>query len=731
MMKTRIALALGATAITGAAIYATDQYLADAPLGSDAPVLAVDDQLAEEARATDCGLRDASTGSRDADYIALAENVTRSRVIAADAIPADANIAELVEQGDCRLRLDGVWVEDLPLALDKSVTPTAFTDFDNRLGDPDLMHTTYLMPAAMLIDASEDGQTLTIRDGRGSGEAIVAQAQDEALLADVFTNVGTVKLYQAEGSEPGDPAGLIEVDMPVPGTIRIRIAGKNFYRPQPKVSEATDLSSVNPFMIGFNMQNLRATRKGYDIVTQDMWELGENNAKGDIFAEADPSQYAITEQRTVPIGHKLMPETIAGTLVTSRLMRSQRDFQRTVSWNAGGKVGGAINPLSGQPANAVGVSYAQSEASGMSSGQANSIMHGLTRQKVFTMILDEPFARLSTEFVIAVNDAYRHGRYEELIERFGTHYPYAIAYGSAGLAVTEFSEETVSNWQAKSQSVDANAKAAIKGVNVEMSGGVAIDQSESETFLSQASYEDWRTVGGTGSFSKEGHATGTPAPILADLRPLHELLNPLNFPGEPAIYTEVREELRQAIDAYLTESAAQLSAKRAQMNRKFRVTPTRIACTRTRKEKRLDIYGDIFLQARFPGGSDTSDVAGWQDKAGKRFKLDCEKRTKDWANLPDRARSQVINQHPDSLDKVSLRFRANLKDNDANTDDVLLSNRSSEAIRLDATMPVCGTEQVRVGFKRDDSKVYEFFIEAQVQRLPLSGKCDGSEWIRA
>ncbi|MEL7445597.1 MAG: MAC/perforin domain-containing protein, partial [Pseudomonadota bacterium] len=650
MLKTRIALAIGVTAITGAGIYAADQYFTGAP-AIDAPIrLAVNSALAEEAAATDCGLKNNVGAERDEQYTALAISVSRARVIASEPIPQNADIDALVAAGDCRLRIDGVWVEDLPLALDTSVIPEEFSGFDNRIGDPNLMHSTYVTPEVMLIDASEDGQLLNLRNGRGNGEVLIAEAVNSSPLADIFKKAGEVKEYRLTGSRPSDDAGLIEIDMPIDGTVRIRIGGSNFYRPAPKDLNPEDISGDNPFMLDRAIMNLGSTRQGYNVVTQDMWNLG-NNGLSNVFAPPNPADYAIEEARVVPVGYRLMPEIISGTLVTSSMMRSQEEFQRTVSWNVGAKVGGGQDKATGTNKPGVGAKYTQSQTKGMMSEQANSIMHGLTRHKSFTVVLDEPFARLSKEFVIAVEDARRRGRYDELIQRFGTHYPYAITYGSAGLAITEFSEETVSDWQAKSQGASANAQAAIKGVNVGLSGGGQVSESESQTFLQQASYTDWRAVGGTGGSSIEGHSTGTPAPILADLRPIHELLNPLNFPGEPEIYTEVREQLRDRIEAYMETAEAELSARKAKMNRKFKVTPARVSCTRTRKERRLDLYGWIDFRQWGPQGRIGSErLVDWEDKIGKRFKLNCEKSTKDWASFGAKVPSYTIEKHPDEID---------------------------------------------------------------------------------
>jgi len=45
----------------------------------------------------------------------------------------------------------------------------------------------------------------------------------------------------------------------------------------------------------------------------------------------------------------------------------------------------------------------------------------------------------------------------QLIEKFGTHYPYAMTYGSAFRMRAEFEEETVARWLGQSQDLSINA----------------------------------------------------------------------------------------------------------------------------------------------------------------------------------------------------------------------------------------------------------------------------------
>ena len=59
-------------------------------------------------------------------------------------------------------------------------------------------------------------------------------------------------------------------------------------------------------------------------------------------------------------------------------------------------------------------------------------------------------------------------------------------------------------------------------------------------------------VGGNGSWDQNGYSAGDDNyPILLDLRPISDLLNPMNFPGQPDIYVTVRKNLEAATRRYL------------------------------------------------------------------------------------------------------------------------------------------------------------------------------------
>ncbi|MEO0590926.1 MAG: MAC/perforin domain-containing protein, partial [Pseudomonadota bacterium] len=483
-----------------------------------------------EAIRTDCGLTNASDDTTAKSGVVSA-SVTRARVTASQDVDEDMDIAAAIEAGDCRFRLDGIWTEDLPLALDTSIEIDGFSSMSGGSLDPSLLHGTFVTPRTLMIEAEDDASLLTIRDATDPQNVVTAREEDETPLADVFTAGGTRKSYLLNKSLSSETAGTsspqrIGVDVTRTGRVRIRIEGTNYYRPTTDAFDDKESKSTNAWMIERNLDNLDASLKGYDAYEQDLFQLNKNS-KGRVFEAADPEQYTITEKRTVPLGFKLVPEGAQGSVRSSKLIRTEREYQRTVAISLGAKVGFESEAASA----AVGADYTESKTEGMRKANARSVMNGYSRHKIYALVLDQPFVRLSDEFVDAIDDARRYGRYDELIERFGTHYPYAVTYGSAAKMHAEFEESQLNEWQSKAQDINGNAAAAIGGFGVSISAGRFEENRDEKSLLNSTQYEEFQAVGGTGSWNQDGFGSGTPYPILADIRPLYQLLSPLNFPG--------------------------------------------------------------------------------------------------------------------------------------------------------------------------------------------------------
>ena len=167
---------------------------------------------------------------------------------------------------------------------------------------------------------------------------------------------------------------------------------------------------------------------------------------------------------------------------------------------------------------------------------------------------------LSDDFIDAIEDARELGDYNNIIRSFGTHYPYAVTYGAAAKitqSVTEDRFKKLTEWNAGiSREMAGGALGQSGSVRGSINAGTVSGSSgnmgtENTTFVA---------VGGNGSWNENGYSLGpTPYPILLDLRPLHELLNHLNFPDQPDVYTRVRAELKRTLEAYMAHHADKVS----------------------------------------------------------------------------------------------------------------------------------------------------------------------------
>ncbi|MEL7446692.1 MAG: MAC/perforin domain-containing protein [Pseudomonadota bacterium] len=635
----RVGLGVGAAMVVGASVFAADQYFGFSQgIGEEEPVklASLTTELAQEAINTDCGLSNA-TDDNTAKAGVVSASVTRARVTASQSVESGDDIAAAIESGDCRFRLDGVWIEDLPLALDQSVTIEGFEEESGGNLDKSLLHGTFVTPQILLMETSDDGTEVSIRRADEEGNAVAARSADDVSLNEVFRPGGERKRFELSGEIAGE-SGEMSLDVTRTGRVRIRIGDTNYYRPQ-ATAFGNDVDINDPWMIERNLDNLDASLKGYDAYAQDASQLNEN-PKGRVFDAANAEDFAVVEKRTVPLGLKLVPEGAQGTVFKSSLIRTQREYQDTVRTSFGMKVGFEGENAAG----GIGADYTESRTDGMAEGEAYSHASGFARHKLYALVLDRPFARLSDEFVDAVEDARRYGRYDELIERFGTHYPYAVTYGSGATMSLEFSEQTVSQWGSNMQEVNAQAGVAIGGFGVSVNGGRYTESNESNERFESHTDKYFKAVGGTGSFSEEGHSTGpTPYPILADLRPLHELLNPLNFPGEVEVYTEVRERLQQEIASYLAQFGQELTDVAPVLTEQYTVTPRELYCAKPSKglpagfETNPQHLIDGGMTIRVRAGSEFANVSSrsygrWSDKT-----INC------WT---DRARTSALPAQP-------------------------------------------------------------------------------------
>lgn len=473
----------------------------------------------------------------------------------------------------CWSRLDGIWSQQMRISHDKSVRPEGWAAESPSLLE--FAHGNYTTPMQIAVDASASFDTaITLRSAVGPGPAVRFTSSDGVSVISVLSESAAFKTY---ASPPiNGIAETLRLDVTRTGNIRLRLGDRIFLRPRPDISKAAmegQVGSNDIFAIAYNPKNLRANRQGYDVTTQNPDRFLDNGGKLDIFAPAEPRAYYISEQLTVPLGLKLIEEGSQGTVFYERLLSSEFEMQEAsrTSFGVNAGISNEKSVKSGEAAGggsaprklggSIGYSSVKEQMQGLRESRSVSSIDGFQRYKKYALVRDHPFSKLSDAFIDAVEDASQSGDYSRIISSFGTHYAYAVTYGAAGHISTRISEESLSaNYNAFEQS-GASGGLTLGPVEFSATKESSKDLKQGNTVSSRFGKTTFTAVGGNGSWSEAGFVAGdAPYPILMDLRPLDELLNPVNFPGEPKIYEDARERLGAAIANYL-EGKAQLVSK--------------------------------------------------------------------------------------------------------------------------------------------------------------------------
>lgn len=539
--------------------------------------------VAVEARAADVGRPDDAFSGCET-VIATTPQIASSRQRIADAsVRVDAltnrefasfSVDELAgslgedEIDECWFRLDGVWREDTPISLDTSFIPRGWSS-----ARPELVHLangTYTTPLHIVVLPSPAAEKLLhVTLAEGVGEPVRYVSEDGVTLRELLEERGRKKVYSASARTlaPGLARDLT-IDVTRTGYLRLRMGSSSFYRPAPGM--VSRVSADDPFMIGYTMENLRANRTGYDVTEQNPNRLLQN-PKAEVFDFATDRGAVIDQRRVVPLGLKLVKEETQGTVYYSTSVSSEREYQSMtqstfgnstrigISGQAGpgGRDGGRTASMNAEAGVGWGSASARQQFSSLQNSRSVAEEIGYMRFKKLALVLDPTYARLTDRFIDAVADAQRYGDFRELLERFGTHYAYAITYGAAGEMRQRITAQAFERRRQSAASSSSNERTAF--IVGETSSYRSSETQSGSSFRETNEYGErtFDAVGGNGSWDQNGFSAGDAHyPILADLRPLSDLLNPINFPGQPEIYVELRGRLGRAIEESIIAKAA-------------------------------------------------------------------------------------------------------------------------------------------------------------------------------
>lgn len=544
MIRSFMALSLTLGMLTAPQAQAQDDYLKRVYTGCDGETSAPKPSQPSTAR-----LR---------ERISTPEDRVRSRDFAALPITKLDNTPEEAE-GLCWARLDGVWRDEAPIQQ---------ADWDGNdiwsADDRELLNVAngyYTRPNYIVIANSENpDKGLWVTDGMGGKPYVRFEAVNDSTFNDVLSGTVRAKTYQAV--YPFKYGQTLTVELELTGTVRVRFDRATFRRPAPAISQMdvnNQLDINDAFIIQYQLDYLAASRRGYDIITQNPLQLIDNG-KREVFARGGKQHYYIEEKKAVPIGLKFMPTDLQGMIYRKSLISSASMVQTTSAVTLGVTLE-SENELTDSGAYAA-FDYASETMESMQESSTVGQAVAYSMAKKYALVLDHPYAMLSKPFINAVEDARQSNRYQALINKFGTHYAYAVTYGANAKMTQSISEEAYQEEASRNQSFELDAGGKLYGTGGSVRGSIASGEVSGQSGSISEEKVAFVAVGGNGSWDQNGYSAGDkPAPILLHLSPLHELLNPINFPEQPEVYVKVRNNLKRALDYYLANNASPLSTE--------------------------------------------------------------------------------------------------------------------------------------------------------------------------
>ena len=468
----------------------------------------------------------------------------------------------------CWARLDGVWRESSEIVLDRSKDPEGWAGASAL--QRSIANGNFTTPHYIVVEPGSDpAKQLTLSSALAPEVRVEYISRDGLALDDVLRIRGSIKSYFASGAarQPKNELGeSLRIDVTLSGYVRLRLGNRVYLRPKPGVTKAAAQNQTpadDAFLVAYTLENMIASRRGYDVVSQDPFFLMQNS-KSEVFAQVDRRNYIIEERRIVPMGFTLHKIDAQGTVYRRDLSTSERDTQRSSAHSFGGNLSGSGQVLGYGVTASAGFEHAKSTVRSMRSSETVAQAVGMARVKQYALIVDHPYVTLSESFIDAVEDARRHDDFESLIRSFGTHYSYATTFGAVGKMTQNYSQSSLEKSLSQEEKNSFNTSASIANpVGASMSADSFYSKTNGSSNgtrdVSENERSEFVAAGGNGSWNEMGFSPGqTPYPILLDLRPLHELLNPINFPDQPEVYQTVRPRLATAIKRYVEAKAGTL-----------------------------------------------------------------------------------------------------------------------------------------------------------------------------
>lgn len=262
----------------------------------------------------------------------------------------------------------------------------------------------------------------------------------------------------------------------------------------------------------------------------------------------------------------------------------------------------------GQSVLGIGYNVAKEKARSVSQRSGTSIDITLARIPRYTLVMDLPNMDLNYFFKVDVENLMSGGgSYDDFLDKYGTHYAAAVTYG--GLGYAEEVTSTLETAESLMRKHSGGGQATATSKTGQQLGNASANTSNSQGNSSGSGFSTgqkvFRAVGGSGTMTESGYSVNedSVAPILYDLRPISELINPALFDtkGNGNMIRQLLQ-VRQALQNRIVtrqRNKPRLSTIRPKGPEAYRITFNRMRCTSSGSNPRSSIKLNGEIVAKF------------------------------------------------------------------------------------------------------------------------------------
>ncbi len=418
-----------------------------------------------------------------------------------------------------------------------------------------------------------------------------------------------------------------------------------------------DITRMNPFSLKV------CPKDDVDCATDKQGRSGVHGGR-EVFRTLRPQSRLYYHPKNAT--QYILPEDLSMSVLndgfgslSSQLATSQEEYERTTALSVGASF----------------ATYQKTDTSKTLETSNSSFIVADAIVRKFALVRRPAWSMLSDEFRRDVNKLMERGstyKVENLIEDYGTHYPYAITFGGRGRMEAEVSMEQMATHQTSTQgfsgSVSATRSVQAPGRGPDGSGGpttgtdvslgLNVTNSRHRSLvegLSEESREFWY-IGGEGGFSEQSFTVGDNyVPIFIDLRPISELVGPPWFVGR----RPSQSDLSLAIGQYLRARELELRARR-NIARSYKAEIEKVECfiSVTGVSDDCHLYGEMDITAdKIVGSVLTSGTAHWKrtKEGGSRIVIGPQQKV-------DPNLSIIVTADPDALNNAWVSFRLKFRE---------------------------------------------------------------------